>query len=298
MARHKHLLQNDETIAVGVVKHYVGPTYIDNMTFEKGDKVDIARAIETPVGKRYRIKGTIRWLGEKDVKISGILEPITDYRFKKGIRTGTVKKSSKPKRKRASSKKKRNIAKEPSLGTRYKGMDKQELKSVIQGLSAGDSLTVNFVGEKADLSGAFKVLGTKRGRGKGGSLLVELEASDGSTLTTGTPESNVILNVVTADGTLVGFQNEADLPRLFDVDTARAVALKEQLGSLLDAEGDVTVDVESSEEDFAGKWTVKSARKSRGRYGQVVLSLDNGSVQRELWSYRHSGIITRITINR
>ena len=297
MARHKHLLQNDETIAVGVVKHYVGPTISDNQTFQKGEKVDIARAIDGHAGKRYRIKGTIRWLSEKDVKVSGTLVPITDYRFKKGIQQGTIKKSSKPKRKKASTRK-RSMNTKPSLGSRYKGMDKQELKNVIQGLSAGDSLTVNFVGEKADLSGAFKVLGTKRGRGKGGSLLVELEASDGSTLTTGTPESNAILNVITANGSLAGFKNEADLPRLYEVDTARAVALKEQLGALLDAEGDVTVDVESSEEDFTGTWTVTGARKSRGRYGQVVLSLDNGTVKRELWSYRHSGIISRITVNR
>lgn len=33
-----------------------------------GDVVTLTRKIETPVGVRYRIKGTIHWVGEEDLK--------------------------------------------------------------------------------------------------------------------------------------------------------------------------------------------------------------------------------------
>lgn len=222
------------------------------------------------------------------------------YRFKKTNKSDIIgiKKSNEPNPKKTVSKTKCNNAKQSKKRNGYIGMNKQAMKNTIQSLTAGDNLTVNFVGPKAGQSGTFKVLGKKTGRGKGGSLLVELEAPDGSTLTTGTPESNVILNMITSDGNLIGFKNETDLPRLYTIDTTRAIVLKEQLKTLLDAEGDVTVDIESSEPEYSGAWTVTGARKSRGRYGQVVLSLDNGKQKREFWSYRHSGIVSRITINR
>lgn len=293
MPKTKNLFKTaDTTIAVGSIKRFVPATINHNETWSRGDHVDIAKAVNTPAGIRFRVKGTTRWLSEADIKISGTITPISDYRFKSAIKKSklkTKKKSTKASNNKLISHKQTGI----------QGMNKTELKTLISNLSAGEEITVTFLGDMSDNSGTFKVLGTRRGRGKGGSLLVDLEASDGSTITTGTPRNTDIMNITLSDGTLHGYTNEAEVPRVFDTDTSRAVALKEQFNTLLDADGSFTVDVESPEDVYNGTFTVTSAKKARGRYGQVILTLaDSQGVERELWSYRHSGIVTRITVNR
>ena len=176
-------------------------------------------------------------------------------------------------------------------------MDKTQLKTVITSLSAGDKVTVNFAGAQASSSGSYKVLGTKRGRGKGGCLLVNLQAADGSLLTTGTPQSAEIVNLVTSDGTVHGLTDASQVVQVYTTDLSRAVALKEQFKTFLTAEGNVNIEVVSSEPEYNGIFKIQSSRQVRGRFGQIILNLEatDGSMH-ELWSYRHSGIVTRITV--
>lgn len=177
-------------------------------------------------------------------------------------------------------------------------MNKQQIRKVLNSLSPGDTLSINFAGDQTDSSGAFKVLKVKAGRGKGGSRLVELQAADGSLLTTGTPKSNQIVNMTTADGEIHGLESEQELRTFFEVDISRAVAFKEKFKTLEASTGDTVIEVESTEDSLNGKFAVMSTKQLRGRFGQIVLNLKNvanGELQ-ELWSYRHSGVVTRITV--
>jgi hypothetical protein len=172
-------------------------------------------------------------------------------------------------------------------------MEKPVLKTVIQTLTPGDRVTVAFRGTRVSESGEFEVVTTKRGRGKGGSQLVELKTSAGELVTTGTPESEVVLHIITPDGTLHGFESEADVPPTFETDPLRAAELKEKFSTLVDAEGQYTVAVRSTHEAFNGTFTVARATQLRGRYGQVVLTLARPTGETfDVWSFRHSGVIT------
>ena len=73
-------------------------------------------------------------------------------------------------------------------------MDKAVLKQTILGLEVDQTLTINFRGSLADQSGDFVVVGKKRGRGKGGSQLLEVtRPGDTEVLTFGTPRNEDIL---------------------------------------------------------------------------------------------------------
>lgn len=180
-------------------------------------------------------------------------------------------------------------------------MDKSELKTVITALTPGDSIKVAFLGTKAELSGDFEVVATRRGRGKGGSQLVELRTSTGETLVTGTPESENVLHIVTADGVLHGFETASDVPPVFETDAGAASLLKEKFKGLLDAETrepGYRVRVASTHEPFNGTFVVRSAVQKRGRHGQVVLTLSPSLTGDtfELWSHRHSLIVNGFEI--
>jgi hypothetical protein len=178
-------------------------------------------------------------------------------------------------------------------------MDKKVLKSVITNLKPGDTLDVNLLGERAFLSGNYTVVNKKIGRGKGGSLVLELssEIPDRS-LVIGTPQSNEILNVVVA-GECHGYRTEAEVPPMYETNSNRAVEFKKLFSSFLDlSKLPVTVEVDApSAPEINGVRTIVAARQLRGRHGQVVLTLrdSEGQVQ-EAWSFRHSGVINSLVI--
>jgi len=208
-------------------------------------------------------------------------------------------------------------------------MDKSALRNALVGLQPEDRLTVTFLGEKADQSGEFTVVRTKKGRGKGGSQLVELRTTDDEVLTTGTPDSEFVLHVRTPDGTLHGYETEADVPPTFETDAGAAATLKEQFKSLIDycqplpkesymhngrtvsADDDtrsryapltreVTLKVNSTHEPFNGTFALSELELKRGRYGKVVMtvrrtgSTDTGTLV--LDSFQHSGVITSFEV--
>ena len=118
-----------------------------------------------------------------------------------------------------------------------------------------------------------------------------------NTITTGTPESGFILNM-TVNGTMHGATSEADLPVVYETNAARAVELKAAFRSLVGAEGDRRVSIQSTITDLTGTFTVNRGVQLRGRGGQVRLELERvGSGERvEVWSLRHSGVISSFTI--
>lgn len=195
-------------------------------------------------------------------------------------------------------------------------MDKQVLRTALVRLSPEDRLTVTFRGDKASQSGDYTVVRTMKGRGKGGSQLVELRSSTGETLVTGTPESDLILHVITADGTMHGHETEADVPPTFETDSARAVNLKEQFKALINyceplpkandddtrsrfkPRSEITLTVGSTHEPLAGQYTLAMVELKRGRYGKIVLSATNEEGDTVLLdSFQHSGIITSFEVS-
>ena len=177
-------------------------------------------------------------------------------------------------------------------------MEKQELKSVIASLTSGDVITVTFQGDIAERSGLFTVVETKTGRGKGGSKLVVLRAADGTEYTTGTPENDSILHIITPDKVMHGYETEADVPKEYETDKDAGKRLKEVLSDLLDAEGDMTVTIDSIEPEFNGTFKVMQATQLRGRYGQIRVKLETeDGTTRDLWSFRHGVIISSVTIH-
>ncbi len=296
MGRRKLSKQPDETLAKGTITAYIAPSMIDASEYHPGDKVDIATYCQTPAGFSYRIKNTIRWVDEKYIDIGKFATEI-----KNRFRTNTTRDTNKSRgQQRPPVKTKTGKAGEVK-------MDKQELKSTIRQLTQGDRVTVSFlssipssVGTVSGLAGQtqeYTVTETKRGRGKGGSQLMELKADDGSTLTVGTPHSDYILSVTTPDGQLHGYEDESQVPKIFEKDAGKAAELRSTAVQLLTAEDPTYVNIDASVPEFTGRFLVQNVKRLKGRFGQLSLTLqaEDGSTT-ELWTYRHSGVIRQLTV--
>lgn len=174
-------------------------------------------------------------------------------------------------------------------------MEKTTLKNALLSLSAGSLITLNFRSDKASLSGEYSLVGTKKGRGKGGSLLAELKSTtSGELVTIGTPTSDELVNVV-IDGFQHGFESETQIPVTYQTNSAIAAQLKDQFKSFVASEDSplcVQVVAPTSPE-LNGTFNVVSVNQLRGRGGQMVLKTLEGT---EIWSYRHSGVIESVTV--
>ncbi len=166
-------------------------------------------------------------------------------------------------------------------------------------------LKINFLQEHKPLSGDYKVLSCKLGRGKHGSRVLSLmNMESGEELThltvkgkkkgIGSPTSDHILNV-TMNDTLYGNTSENDLPSAYPRSELAAKHLNRVMEPLVKSEGK-RVEIVATESSFNGTWQVISGRKSPGRYGQIVLELKDGERTAELWAYRHSGIVKSLTV--
>lgn len=175
-------------------------------------------------------------------------------------------------------------------------MDKKELKSVIAGLIPGSQVSIVFLGEHASRSGTFEYTAHKVGRGKGGSSIMVLRGADGTTLETGTSQSDYILNITGPDGDMHGHTSATEVPRKFDTNKDAAKNLKEQMQPVVGFNGS-RIRVTSTENEFNGEFEVTGGEKLKGRYGQVRLTMlkDSGEVA-TLWSYRHSGIVSNFEV--
>lgn len=175
-------------------------------------------------------------------------------------------------------------------------MDKKELKSVIVSLSPGSAVSLMFLGEYTDRSGAYTLESVRKGRGKGGSLIMTLRGTDGTVFETGTTQSDYILNITGPDGVRHGHESATEVPRKFDTSKELAVGLKSAMTQVVGLNGS-RVRVTSTEPEFDGEFEVTDSQKLKGRYGQVRMTLrrDSGETA-TLWSYRHSGIVTAFDV--
>lgn len=175
-------------------------------------------------------------------------------------------------------------------------MDKKQLKAVVEAFDCPEEITINFLGGLSERSGTYKVIKVKTGRGKGGSKLITLEGSDGRSFVTGTTQSDSILNIVTKDGIMHGYESAIEVPKTYETNAGNAEKLKSQMRDFVGTEG-ARVFIADIAGEFDRNYTVTKAELKRGRYGQVVFTLqdDEGGIT-SLWSYRHSGIVTELKV--
>ena len=178
-------------------------------------------------------------------------------------------------------------------------MDRKQLRTVFQGINAGDSLTVNF-GDSRQTE-TFKVINKRVWKGKGGSLLAEcVNLATEKKTNIGTFSADEIVNIKVNDGETVGLVTGTSLPKLYSKDANKSLSLKTQLLDLLATGKSYTVEVESSTApEFAGRFAVQSIRRTPGRNGPVVMSLTSLDSENTVLisSTRHAGVIDRIIVS-
>lgn len=176
-------------------------------------------------------------------------------------------------------------------------MEKMTLKEVLAKFNPGDTVEIEFSGPKTSLSGEYKVLTSKIGRGKCGSRIATLESSlrPGEVVSIGTPSNDEIVSV-TYSGQKYGTGEVSVSTNNRDLDKAKA--LKEKLLGLVGFGGRQLKLTSATEPSFNGNFTLESAELLKGRYGQIKVNLVNDTTGQtiELWSYRHSGIVDTIEI--
>ena len=103
-------------------------------------------------------------------------------------------------------------------------MDKHILHSVLESVTVGSNITINFHEPFADLSGDYTVLQSKTGRGRGGSRVLEVASVanpddtfgaleiDGRERLLGTGTSEVF-NTITVDGKVHGLEDPMETAR-------------------------------------------------------------------------------------
>lgn len=186
-------------------------------------------------------------------------------------------------------------------------MNKKVLRDLLNSTEVNSILKINFLQDFKSFSGEYKVLSKRIGRGKAGSRIVSLlnvesgvefnEALlNGKMKAMGTAFSEYILNIE-VNGTIYGDETPFELPRAFARDAVEGKALRVQMEKLFHKEGS-KVYIESSEPEFSGEWTISRVRFSPGRFGQVIANFRNDDSYKQIaiWSYRHSKIISSITL--
>ena len=103
-------------------------------------------------------------------------------------------------------------------------MDKNILHSVLETVTAGQTININFTDPFAELTGDYLVLQSKTGRGRGGSRILEIQSVtdssrvisslqiDGKDKTLGTGTSEFI-TTLTIDGKVHGLEDPAETSR-------------------------------------------------------------------------------------
>jgi hypothetical protein len=175
-------------------------------------------------------------------------------------------------------------------------MDKNVLRSVLRDLTPGETINVHFRGTQGPQ--AYQVVSTKRGRGKHGSLLATITCEQLGEREIGTPRNEEIISVLSR-GNFYGVNTEREDPVTYPTDEAQATRMKARFIRLTGEAGRGSrVQLESTVPEYNGTFTVTNGRLEKGKYGQVHLWLtsERSGETVELWSYRHSGIITSFEV--
>lgn len=278
------------------------------------DLVPIAKCIRTAGNvARYRLFGTIIWVSEADgfVDINGIKTNVSEVLAEKTdnqLNVSQISDTNKITDKKTKTRTTKSVAVTTNIINnistgKSKHMDKTQLRNLFSTLTAGQNLEITFGGARAHLSGSYSIERVRRGRGKGGSRLLDLTSlTGGAPLTTGTPDSGTIVNV-TVNGERFGLDSAADLPVVFGRNRTISNEFKRLTKSILaarkaDAAVVQTLTVESDVPEFAGTFSVVGAQRCRGRGGPCRLDLSEVGTGRAvtLWSSRHSGAIRALAL--
>lgn len=170
------------------------------------------------------------------------------------------------------------------------------LKTVLSGLTTGQEITVNFRGNMTNLNGNYKVITSKKDRGKMGSFKTTVQSMTDTTseIVLHTKKNEEVLNI-TVNGTMYGSATESGEPRSYKKDETRGRQFKELFQTFAKEDRvKMTSDVEPS---FNGTFTVKDNQKSPGKWGQIVLTLTaDGTTTFKVWSHRHSLVLNTIEL--
>lgn len=306
----------EETVATGrLLSNYERRSLVrKHYLFEAGTCLNLSALAVTADGGFARVKGTDCWLplslfGDSLVTIT---QEAKDFEVKQSSFTPRVslKPSSCPDTLNSvaanvnvQKPKTTNPKLAPARSKKDTYMDKKELKTLIANLGKthiGEEIEVNFRATSKLTSGKYRLLETKVGRGKGGSMLARVESvTSGHTLTFGTPNSEEILNVIWRDengnANLTGYADESAVPAEFVHDAANAALLKTAFEALI-GKSNMPLKVAASDASFVGTHTLMSAKRMAGRFGQIRLELlrEDGT-KFEIWSYRHSGVVQSVS---
>jgi hypothetical protein len=205
-----------------------------------------------------------------------------------------------------------NNNKPKTSNQKEKTMNKNVMRQVLETLTPGATITVAFVGAQSGLSGQYTVIGTRKGRGKGGSLLADLRSPSDELLTIGTPVSDQVLHIVLPDGELHGHESAEDVPPVFETNSDLALSLKVTFKSMIErcealprvdtrsrfAPTDRTmVEVVATHPPLNGTFKVREIELKRGRGGKIVMTVeDEGGGTHQIDSFQHSGVISSFTV--
>lgn len=199
-------------------------------------------------------------------------------------------------------------------------MQKSVLRNCLQSLAIGQEILLNFKASSGRVSdsGFYVVQSRRRGRGKGGSVIVSLDRArrgqdSPEHIEVSTGDSDKVLNVQlnhgaeilgeSADRLVLGEAVDRLEPVRYSADRNAQVAagLKEQFRSLLDTghHGRFhVINVVASVPELNGEFVVRAAKQYRGRVGQIVLELarQNSDERVMLCSYSHSGVVSAVNL--
>lgn len=197
-------------------------------------------------------------------------------------------------------------------------IEKNAFREFVTGLAVGANVDIRFTGGVLKnrmgaevcapgtttpvASGTYTFLGTKTGRGKGGSMLMRVEhLADGGgsgEIAFGTPELASVVSIqMLGSSSLLGYHSESDMPESRPPRPEYAARLKAVCMTLIPLTAPARVQIRSSDPRLNGSFSVTAAQRHVGRHGQISLNLVSASgATSELWTYRHSGIVEHLEI--
>jgi hypothetical protein len=173
-------------------------------------------------------------------------------------------------------------------------MDKKKLGEVLTSLNKNQTVQLQMRGRPAPET--YRVVESKRGRGKGGSRVATFQRDDGTVITVGTPKHLDVLNI-SVDGNFYGITDERQEPFIYPVNEEMAVNFKTAVKTAIGKNDEVKLQLTSSLPYLNGTFRVANSRNEKGKHGQLHLWLipdgqdmtETNTV--EIWSHRHSGVI-------
>jgi hypothetical protein len=190
-------------------------------------------------------------------------------------------------------------------------MDKLQLIEKFKSAKAGAAVEILFVGAAAGLSGTYTFKGTRTGRGRNGSTIVDLLKPDGTLLGKvpnpspsdpdhlsdfGSGVSHLVGTVKIGDEEASGDVSAAELS-LLPKDALRASQLTEGLRPLIGQKG-VTLHMQSRDATLHGTFTLLSCEASKGRVPQLHLRLrrDSDGSEVDFYTYRHAQFMVDVAV--